>query len=109
MFPRRVGPLDRDGGRLDILQLESHVRIELVDCNGEKKPEIQYKHPTTCLIRQYKVPLERLSASHFRSFETTLDEIRQIDSRQKRVQAAHFQSLRGRWQIGGKQVRRPID
>ena len=74
-----------------------------------KKPEIQYKHPTTCLIRQYKVPLERLSASHFRSFETTLDEIRQIDSRQKRVQAAHFQSLRGRWQIGGKQVRRPID
>ena len=43
MFPRRVGPLDRDGGRLDILQLESHVRIELVDCNGEKSQKFNTK------------------------------------------------------------------
>ena len=36
LFPGRIGPLDGDGGGLDILQLKGHVRIELVGWNKTK-------------------------------------------------------------------------
>lgn len=36
MFPGRIGPLDGDGGGLDILQLKSRIRVELVGCTRNR-------------------------------------------------------------------------
>ena len=36
LFPRWIGPLDGNSGGLDILQLKSHVRVELVDCSTQQ-------------------------------------------------------------------------
>jgi hypothetical protein len=47
LFPSGIGPLDGDRGGLDILQLESHVRVELVGCvvvNRKRKIEKKRKH-----------------------------------------------------------------